>query len=132
MSGEMMGISRISIIMITLLAINWVASGAEGGTSGDITSLWGLIGDPVKAFNALDPSTKTTVQGFLGLLVLALIVCVFFGISKNTMKTAVGSSTKNAKMTTSGISDNLIIGVTLILGIIILGISIGIVTNLGK
>lgn len=131
----MMGISRISIIMITLLAINSVASGADAddtSTSGDITSLWGLIGDPVKAFNALDPSTKTTVQGFLGLLALALIVCVFFGISKNTMKTAVGSSSKNAKMTTSGISDNLIIGVTLILGIIILGISIGIVTNLGK
>jgi len=100
--------------------------------AGDITSLWGIIGNPIEAFNDLDVSTKSTIQWALAILLVATIICVVFGIAKNSMKSAVGSSSKDAKMTTAGITDNIMIGVTIIIGIIILGVAIGLITGIGK
>ncbi len=116
----------IGICLINLLTLP--ASAAEG----DITSLWGIIGDPVAAFNDLDASTKSTIQWALAILLVATLICVVFGISKNSMKAAVGSSSKDAKMTTSGITDNIMIGATILVGIIILGVAIGLIMGIGK
>ncbi len=122
--------SRIITVLyiISMLALPAAAAAKEG----DITSMWGLIGDPVAAFNGLDSSTKGMIQWTLALLIIATIICVFFGISKNTMKTSIGSKNKDAKMTTAGITDNIGIVVTLIVGTIVLGVAIAVLTGLGK
>ncbi len=123
--------NRIMTVLyfISMLALPAAAAAAK---EGDITSMWGLIGDPIAAFNNLDSSTKGMIQWALALVVIATIICVFFGISKNTMKTAIGAKNKDAKMSTSGITDNIGIVVTVIVGTIVLGVAIAILTGLGK
>ncbi len=118
----------IGVCLITLLVLPAMAAGANG----NITSMWGIIGNPIDAFNTFDKSTKTTLQWGLAVLVIATVVAVFFGTSKNTIVTSVGSKTKDAKMTTSGIQDNIMILVTALVGIIVLGVAIGLFAGLGK
>ncbi len=122
-------IGRRMIIGICLISLLTLPAAAAAG---DITSLWGIIGDPIEAFNDLDASTKTTIQWALAILLVATIICVVFGIAKNSMKAAVGSSSKDAKMTTSGITDNIMIGATILVGIIILGVAIGLIMGIGE
>jgi len=120
---------RRMVIIIYLIGLLALPAAAK---EGDITSLWGIIGDPIAAFNSLDASTKGTIQWASAILLVALIICVLFGVVKNSMKSAVGSSSKDAKMTTAGITDNIQIGITLLVGIIILGVAIGLIMGLGK
>ncbi len=119
---------RTAIGILSLIVLPAMAAEEDG----KITSLWGLIGNPIDAFNSLDASTRSLVQWGLALLLVALIICVAYGVVKNAAKTAVGSSSKDAKLTTSGITDNINIGLTILIGIIILGIAIALITGLGK
>ncbi len=119
-----------ALYFISMLALPVAA--ADAAKEGDITSMWGLIGDPVAAFNDLDSSTKGMIQWALALVVIATVICIFFGTSKNAMKTSIGAKNKDAKMTTSGITDNIMIVVTVIVGVIVLGVGIAILTGLGK
>jgi hypothetical protein len=130
--GNLMSRRFIGICcLISLLAIPTIAAG-NATDDGKITSLWGLIGNPIDSFNSLDPSTRSLVQWGLGLLLVALIICVAYGVVKNAAKTSVGSSSKDAKLTTSGITDNINIGLTLLVGVIILGVAIALIMGLGK
>ncbi len=97
-----------------------------------ITTLPEMIGNPITVFNGLDAGTRTTVTWALGLLVLALAICVVVGVSKNTIKTSIGSNTKDAKMSTAGITDNILIALTIIVGVVVLGISFGLIMGIGK
>lgn len=119
--------TAIAICILCLIGIPAMAA-----TDGKITSLWGIIGNPIDSFNSLDSSTRSTVQWGLGLLLVALVICVAYGVVKNSAKTSIGSSSKDAKLTTSGITDNINIGATLLIGIIILGVAIAMITGLGK
>jgi len=119
---------KIMLVIFSITQFVIPAIAAEG----DITSMWGIIGNPIDAFNAFDTSTKTTLQWGTAVLVIATFLCVLFGTSKNTMKTSVGSKTKDAKMSTSGIQDNIMILITALVGIIVLGVAIGLFTGLGK
>jgi len=117
----------IGICLTTLLVLPTMAA-----SEGNITSMWGIIGNPVDAFNSLDGNTRGIIQWGLALLAVATIVAIFFGISKNTINTSVGSKTKDAKMSTSGIQGNIMIIITAIVGIIALGVGIGLFSSLGK
>jgi divalent metal cation (Fe/Co/Zn/Cd) transporter len=96
----------------------------------NISSLRDIIGNPVTVFNGLEPSTKSIISWTLGLMLLVLAICVVVGVSSNTAKTAVGKKTQNAKLSTSGIMDNINIGATLLVGIIILGIAFGLIMGI--
>ena len=87
-----------------------------------IKTLPELIGNPITVFNGLPESSQTTLIWFLGLLALTLIICVFIGISKNIIKTSVGGSTQDAKLSTGGILDNINILVVIIVGALVLGV----------
>ena len=95
-----------------------------------ITTLKEIIGNPVTVFNSLDPSTQATIIWTTGLLLLILAACIVIGITKNTAKTAVGSNTKDAKMSTEGITGNVLIGGTLLVGIIVIGIALGLIMGI--
>lgn len=134
MIGNLFNGQRVIVICIffSLIAIPTMAAAKTTDDDGKITSLWGIIGNPIDSFNSLDSSTRSMIQWGLGLLLVALIICVAFGVVKNAVKTSIGSSSKDAKLTTSGITDNISIGLTLLIGIIILGVAIGLIMGLGK
>lgn len=87
-----------------------------------ITSLPELIGSPISVFNNLPKTSQDTIIWFLGLLALTLIICIFIGVSKNIIKTSVGSSTKDAKLSTGGVLDNISILVVIIVGSLVIGV----------
>lgn len=132
MMGNLFTGRRTAIAICILCLIGIPAMAATEDDDGKITSLWGIIGNPIDSFNSLDSSTRSTVQWGLGLLLVALVICVAYGVVKNSAKTSIGSSSKDAKLTTSGITDNINIGATLLIGIIILGVAIAMITGLGK
>ncbi len=87
-----------------------------------ITSLPELIGSPISVFNKLPKASQDTIIWFLGLLALTLIICIFIGVSKNIIKTSVGSSTKDAKLSTGGVLDNISILIVIIVGSLVIGV----------
>jgi len=87
-----------------------------------ITSLPELIGSPIAVFNNLPKASQDTIIWFLGLLALTLIICIFIGVSKNIIKTSVGSSTKDAKLSTGGVMDNISILIVIIVGSLVIGV----------
>lgn len=97
-----------------------------------ITTLPEIIGNPITVFNGLDVGSRTTITWALGLLILALAICVIVGVSKNTIKSSIGSNTKDAKMSTEGITDNIAIALTIIVGVVVIGVSFGLIMGIGK
>lgn len=97
-----------------------------------ITTLPEIIGNPITVYNGLDVGSRTTITWALGLLILALAICVIVGVSKNTIKSSIGSNTKNAKMSTEGITDNIAIALTIIVGVVVIGVSFGLIMGIGK
>ena len=134
MMGNFDSIGRRMVRTVGMgLIISWHALSAaaeDDDGPAKITTLREIIGNPIDVFNGLDESTRTTVSWALGLILLILAVCVVVGISKNTAKTAIGSSTQNAKMSTSGIQDNILLGATILVGVIILGIAFGLIMGI--
>jgi len=122
-----MKLKQIVKICIVLCLLAMPALGAE---QMNISSLRDIIGDPVTVFNGFEPSTQSIISWTLGLMLLVLAICVVVGVSSNTAKTAFGKKTQNAKMSTSGIMDNINIGATLLIGIIILGIAFGLIMGI--
>jgi len=109
-------IMRLALFMLATTAVFLKPAAAA------IRSLPELIGNPIDVFNGLPESSQTTLIWFLGLLALTLIICVFIGISKNIIKTSVGGGTKDAKLSTGGILDNINILVVIIVGALVLGV----------
>ena len=106
---------RLALFMLTTAIFLKPAAAA-------ITSLPELIGNPIKVFNSLPKASQETLIWFLGLLALVLIISVFIGVSKNIVRTSVGGSTKDAKMSTAGVLDNINILVVIIVGALVIGV----------
>lgn len=111
---------KFKSIFYVFIVLNILALPAMAAT-GNASSAKDLIGNPFTTFNSLPDSTRNGIMLVLGLVFLGALICVVIGIMAAIGKSAIGTTSQDAKMKSEGVTGLLSIAGIVLLAMIVLG-----------